>query len=86
MDAPLSSADVKFLLNRKREAKFVIAFFYEPRLRYIVIQSGSVKETVNLKIGENIEMLSLFYLYGDTGRTLIDINHHCQVTMNQREN
>ena len=86
MDAPLSSADVKFLLNRKREAKFVIAFFYEPRLRYIVIQSGSVKETVRLKIGENIEMLVCFICMGTQDRTLIDINHHCQVTMNQREN
>ena len=27
VDAPLSSADVKFLLNQKREAKFVIASF-----------------------------------------------------------
>ena len=87
MDAPLSSADVKFLLNRKREAKFVIAFFfYEPRLRYIVIQSGSAKETVSLKIGENIEMLVCFICMGTQDRTLIDINHHCQVTMNQHEN
>ena len=27
VDAPLSSADVKFLLNQRREAKFVIASF-----------------------------------------------------------
>ena len=27
VDAPLSSTDVKFLLNQRREAKFVIASF-----------------------------------------------------------
>ena len=27
VDAPLSSADIKFLLHQKREAKLVIAFF-----------------------------------------------------------
>ena len=34
--------------------------FYEPRLRYIVNQSGFAKETVRPKIGENIEMLVCF--------------------------
>ena len=60
MDAPLSSTDVKFLLDQRREAKFVIVSFYEPRSQYIANQSGSAKETVSLKIGENIEILILF--------------------------
>ena len=40
--------------------------FYEPRLWYIANQSGSAKETVSPKIGENIEMLVCFSLCGDT--------------------
>ena len=40
--------------------------FYEPRWRYIANQIGSAKETVSPKIGENIEMLVCFFLYGDT--------------------
>ena len=28
MDAPLSSTDLKFLLNQRREAKFVIVSFF----------------------------------------------------------
>ena len=63
MDAPLSSADVKFLLNQRREAKFVIAVFYEPRSQYIANQIGSAKEIVSPKIGENIEMLVCFVLF-----------------------
>ena len=58
MDAPLSSADVKFLLNQSW---------------YIVDQSGSAKETAGLKIGENIEMLVCFICIGTQDRTLIDI-------------
>ena len=57
VDVPLSSTYVKFLLNQRREAKFVKHLFYEPRSRFIVNQSGSAKETVSPKIGKNIEML-----------------------------
>ena len=60
VDAPLSSADVKFLLNQRREAKFVIVSPSEPQSQYIAKQNGSAKETVSPKIGENIEMLVCF--------------------------
>ena len=50
--------------------------FYEPRSRYIANQSGSAKETVSPKIGENIEMLVCFICMGTQDRTLNDINHH----------
>ena len=49
-------------------------------------QSGSVKKTVSPKIGENIEMLVCFICMGTQDRTLIDINHHYQITMNQHKN
>ena len=48
--------------------------FYEPRLRYIANQSGSARETVNLKIGENIEMLVCFLCIGIHDRILVDIS------------
>ena len=86
MDAPLSSADVKFLLNQRREAKFIIASFYQPRSQYIANQSGYAKETVSPKIGENIEMLVCFIYTGTQDKTLIDVNHHYQITMNQHKN
>ena len=60
--------------------------FYEPQSRYIVNQSGSAKETVSPKIDENIEMLVCFICMGTQDRTLIDINHHYQITMNQHKN
>ena len=60
--------------------------FYEPRSRYIANQSGSAKETVSPKIGKNIEMLVCFICMGTQDRTLIDINHHYQITMNQHKN
>ena len=53
---------------------------------YIANQSGSEKETVSKKIGENIEMLVCFIYIGTQDRTLIDINHHYQITMNQHKN
>ena len=56
MDAPLSSGDVKFLLNQRREAKFAIVSASEPQSQYIAKQNESAKETVSPKI-------SLFYLY-----------------------
>ena len=59
--------------------------FYEPRSRYIANQSGSAKETVSLKIEENIEMLTCFICMVIQDRTLIDINHH-KLTMNQNKN
>ena len=60
--------------------------FFEPRSRFIANQSGSAKETVSSKIGENIEMLVCFICIGTQDRTLIDINHHYQITMNQHKN
>ena len=86
MDAPLSSADVRFLLNQRREAKFVTVSFYEPRSQYIANQSGSAKETASPKIGKNTEMLVCFICMGIQDRTLIDINHPYQITMNQHKN
>ena len=53
--------------------------FYEPRLRYIANQSGSAKETVTPKTGENIEMLVCFIGMGTQGRTLINVNHFYQL-------
>ena len=47
--------------------------FYEPWLRYIANQSGSGKETVSPKIGENIEMLVCFICVGTQDRILINI-------------
>ena len=58
---------------------------YEPQLQYIANQSGSAKETVSPKIGENIEMLVCFICMGTQDRTLTDINHH-QIMMNQHKN
>ena len=85
MDAPLSSADVKFLLIQRREAKFSTTSFFT-RLQYIVNQSRSAKETVNLKIDQNIEMLACFICMVMQYKTLIDINHHYQIMMNQHKN
>ena len=62
-----------------------LRLFYEPQSWYIANQSGSAKETVSTKIGENIEMLVCFICMGTQGRTLIDINHHYQITMNQHK-
>ena len=81
MDGPLSSTDVKFLLNQKRPS-LLLSLFYIPRLWYIANQSGPPKETVSPKAGENIEMLVSFTCLGTQDRTLIDINHHYQIEMN----
>ena len=62
-----------------------LRLFYEPRLRYIVNQTGSVKETVSAKIGENIEMLAFFVCVGTEDRILIDTNRNYQITMNQHK-
>ena len=60
--------------------------FYEPRPRYIANQSGPAKETVRLRIRENIEMLVCFICVGTHDSTLNDINHHYQITMNKHKN
>ena len=60
--------------------------FYVSRWRYIANQSGSPKETVSPKIGENIEMLVCFICMGTQDRTFIDINHHYQIKMSQHKN
>ena len=73
VDAPLSSTDVKFLLNQRREAKFVIASASEPQSQYIAKQNGSAKETVSPKIGENIEILVFICTRHKTGLLLISI-------------
>ena len=85
MDAPLSSADVKFSLKGER-ASLSSRLFYEPRSWYIANQSGSAQETASPKTGKNIEMLVCFICMGTQDRTLIDINHHYQITMNQHKN
>ena len=54
-------------------------------LQYIANQSGSAKENVIQKIGENIKMLVCFVCIGTQDRVLIDINHHYQITMNQHK-
>ena len=74
MDAPLSSTDVKFLLNQRREAKFAIVSASEPQSQYIAKQNGSAKETVSPKIGENIEKSVCFICTRHkTGLLLISI-------------
>ena len=44
----------------KLRSSLSLLLFYEPQLRHIVNQNGSAKETVNPKIGKNIEMLVCF--------------------------
>ena len=74
VDAPLSSEDVKFLLNQRREAKFVTVSAPEPQSQYIAKQNGFAKETVSPKIGENIKMLVCFICTRHkTGLLLISI-------------
>ena len=63
MDIPLSSTDVKFLIKGERSS-LSSRLFYEPQSRYIANQSGSAKETVSPKIGENIEMLVCLFVWG----------------------
>ena len=60
--------------------------FYKPRSQYVANQGRSNKQTVSPKIGKNIEMLVCFICMGTQDRTLIDINHHYQITMNQHKN
>ena len=60
--------------------------FYEPRSQYIANQSESAKDTVGPNIGKNIEMLVCLICMRTKDGTLIDINHHYQITMNQHKN
>ena len=69
-----------YLINGERSS-LSLRVFYEPRSQYIANQSGSAKEIVSPKIDENIEML-VFISMGTQDRTLIDINHHYQITRN----
>ena len=73
-------------LIRGERPSLSLCLFYEPPSQYIANQSGSSKETVSLKIGKNIEMLVSFICMGTQDRTLIDINHHYQILMNQHKN
>ena len=63
---------------------FVI--FYKSPSWCIANQSGSAKKTVSQKIGENIATLVWFICMGAHDRTLIDINHHYQIMMNEYKN
>ena len=82
----LSSADVKFLLNQRKEAKFVIATFLWASITVHSKSKWVYKETVSLKIGVNTEMLVFFICMGTQDRTLIDINHYYETTMNHHKN
>ena len=62
-----------------------LCLFYNPLSRYIANQSGSAKETVSSKIDENIEMLVCFFCMRTQDKTLIDISHHYQISINQRK-
>ena len=85
MHHPPSQMLSSYLINGERPS-LSSRLFNEPRSRYIANQSGSAKETVSLKIGANIEMLICFICVGMQDRTLININHHYQITINQHKN
>ena len=74
------------LYSIKGERPNLSCLFHEPRSQYTANQSGSAKETVSPKIGENNEMLVCFIYMGTQGSTLIDNNHHYQITINQHKN
>ena len=74
-----------YLIKGERSS-LSLRLFYEPRSQHIANQSGSTKETVGPKIGQNIEMLICFICMGTQDRALIDINHHYQTMMNQHKN
>ena len=86
MDALLSSAMLNLYSIKGERPNLSLRLFHEPRSQYIANQSGSAKETVSLKIGENNEMLVCFIYMGTQGSTLIDINHHYQITINHHKN
>ena len=74
-----------YLIKRERPS-LSPCLFCEPRSRYIANQSGSAKDTVGPKIGKNIEMLVCCICMRTKDRTLININHHYQITMSQHKN
>ena len=74
-----------YLIKGER-ASLSSCLFYEPRSQYIENQSGSAKDTVSWKIGKNIKMLVCFICMGTQDRTLININHHYQIKINQHKN
>ena len=75
--------DVKLLLNQTRDAKFAIASF-------LTLDRGTQRIKMGLQrspnVGDNIEILVCFICIGTKDRTLTDINHHYQTTMNQNKN
>ena len=85
----------KSMTYSKLRPSLSLRLFYEPRSQHIANHSGSAKETVSLKIGENIEMLVCFIFMETQGRILIDIVIICyylffifswQVKMHHRYN
>ena len=74
-----------YLLKEERPS-LSSCLFHEPRSQYVTNQSWSAKETVSLKIEENIEMLACFICMGTQDRSFIDTNHHYQIKMNQHKN
>ena len=86
MDGPPPPQMLNSYLIKVERPNLSLSLFYDPRSRYIANQSGSAKETVSPKIGKNIEMLVCFICMGTQDRTLIDINHHYQIMMNQHKN
>ena len=55
---------VNSYLIKGEKPSLSLRLFDEPRSQYIVNQSGSAKETVSGKIGENIGMLACFICMG----------------------
>ena len=66
VDAPLSSADVKFLLNQRREAKFVIASFLWASIAEHCESKWVWQRDCYPEDWQEYWDVSLFYLYGDT--------------------
>ena len=57
---PLKKLYIVRSIITKLKPSLSLRLFYEPRSQYIANQSGSAKETVSPKTGENIEMFVLF--------------------------
>ena len=85
MDGPPPPQMLNSYLIKVERPNLSLSLFYDPRSRYIANQSGFAKETVSLKIGEKIETLVSFIYIGTQDRTLIDINYHYQIMMNQHK-
>ena len=65
--------DILIITYSKLRPRLSSLLFYEPQLWYIVDQSGSAKQAVSPKIGENIEVLVCFICVRTQDRFLIDI-------------